>query len=81
MIVKAKQGATCPMEGRKRGRITDSEPVNVPDTAYYQRLVVEGSLIEETESFSASNEKAKPEDPAPPARINASTHKHKEQEG
>jgi len=35
---------TCPKEqGAKK--ITDNTPVEVPNTAYYRRLVSEGSLI------------------------------------
>lgn len=45
MIVKAKPGAKCPREGTPREYITE-EPVPVPDTAYYRRMIADGSLIE-----------------------------------
>jgi hypothetical protein len=44
MLVKAPAGKICPME-LSRTMITDSDPVMVPDVAYYRRLVAEGSLI------------------------------------
>ncbi|MDA8137984.1 MAG: hypothetical protein M0036_04950 [Desulfobacteraceae bacterium] len=44
--VMAPEGRICPMEGGKRiGIIGDRTPVGVPDTAYYRRLLAEGSLI------------------------------------
>lgn len=46
MLVKSIQGAQCPKENNPRDYITDTEPVEVPDTTYYRRLVTEGSLIE-----------------------------------
>jgi len=54
MKVKAIEGSRCPMEGNPRKYITDSEAVEVPATSYYQRLVTEGSLVEE----AAAAEKA-----------------------
>lgn len=44
MKVIAKQGTRCPKEGKPRQYITDSEPVEVPDTAFYKRLLADGSL-------------------------------------
>ncbi|MDR3631480.1 MAG: hypothetical protein P4L42_14210 [Desulfocapsaceae bacterium] len=47
MKVKAAPGLKCPMEGRPRSYITDdSEGVDVPDTAYYRRMIADGSLEE-----------------------------------
>lgn len=47
MLVKAAPGLQCPMENKPREYITDSEPgVEVPDSAYYRRLVDDGSLTE-----------------------------------
>jgi hypothetical protein len=43
--VKAKQGTKCPTEKNARAYITDTKAVDVPDTAYYRRLVNDGSLI------------------------------------
>lgn len=45
MFVKAVEGAQCPMEGKPREYITDTTPVDVEPTSYYQRLVAEGSLV------------------------------------
>jgi len=44
MIVTAKPGTRCPMEGKPREYITDEQAVTVPDTPYYRRLVTDGSL-------------------------------------
>lgn len=47
MKVKAAPGLMCPMEEKPREYITDADKgVVVPDTAYYLRLVADGSLIE-----------------------------------
>ncbi len=45
MKVKAAPGMRCPKEGKPREFITDSVSVDVPDTAYYRRLVADGSLV------------------------------------
>jgi hypothetical protein len=42
--VRAKKGMKAPKEGKPREYITDGEPVDVPDTGYYRRLVKDGSL-------------------------------------
>lgn len=47
MIVKAASGLKVPKEGKPRQYITDAEPVEVPDTAYYRRRVAEGDLVPE----------------------------------
>ena len=45
MIVKAAAGLKCPMEGTTRKYITDDAGgTDVPDTAYYRRMVADGSL-------------------------------------
>jgi len=49
MKVVAKKGARCPLEGKPRNYISDSIAVEVPDTAYYRRLVQDGSLVEAKE--------------------------------
>jgi hypothetical protein len=36
------------METNPRAYITDSDPVDVPDTTYYRRLLDDGSLITAT---------------------------------
>jgi hypothetical protein len=33
------------MEGKPKTYITDGDPVEVPETAYYVRLIAEGSLL------------------------------------
>ena len=45
MKVSAAPGARCPKEGKPRQYITDNVPEEVPDSAYYRRLVADGSLI------------------------------------
>jgi len=45
MKVKAAPGLKCPMEGSARKYITDAGITDVPNTAYYERLVADGSLI------------------------------------
>lgn len=42
--VKAKTGLKCPMEGNPRKYITDEKAVEVPRSAYYLRLLGDGSL-------------------------------------
>lgn len=46
MVVKSAPGTQCPTERNPREYITDSDPVEVPDTSYYRRLLDDGSLIE-----------------------------------
>jgi hypothetical protein len=46
MIVKSAPGTQCPMEANPKTYVTDSEPIDVPDTAYYRRLLDDGSLVE-----------------------------------
>lgn len=45
MKVIAAAGLKCPKEKKAREYITDSEAVDVPETAYYLRLVGDGSLL------------------------------------
>jgi hypothetical protein len=45
VLVKAAPGLKCPQADRPREYITDSEPAEVPDSAYYLRLVADGSLV------------------------------------
>lgn len=49
MQVRSKPGTKCPMEGRPRAYVTDSDLVEVPDTAYYRRLIDDGSLEQVSE--------------------------------
>lgn len=47
MKVKAAAGLKVPMEGKPRQYILDTgKGVEVPDSAYYKRLVRDGSLID-----------------------------------
>jgi len=45
MKVLAKPGAKCPKENNPRDYITDSVPVEVPNSSYYLRLIADGSLV------------------------------------
>ncbi|OGQ60742.1 MAG: hypothetical protein A3J24_06430 [Deltaproteobacteria bacterium RIFCSPLOWO2_02_FULL_53_8] len=45
MQVISKQGTRCPMEGKPRDYITDTEPQDVPESTYYLRLIDDGSLL------------------------------------
>ena len=45
MKVTAAPGTQCPMEEKPRSYITDTEAMDVPETAYYLRLIADGSLI------------------------------------
>jgi hypothetical protein len=45
MLVQSKPGARCPQEGKPRQYIDDKTPVEAPDSAYYRRLIAEGSLV------------------------------------
>lgn len=46
MVVKSAPGTQTPMETNPREYIPDSDPIDVPDTAYYRRLLDDGSLVE-----------------------------------
>lgn len=59
MLVIAAAGSQCPKEGKPREYITDAEPVTVPDSAYYRRLVDDGSLQEVIDAGSAEPETKK----------------------
>lgn len=43
--VKALAGTQCPKEGAPRKYISDAVAEDVPATAYYRRLIDDGSLI------------------------------------
>jgi len=45
MKVIAAPGTQCPMEDKPKTYITDAETVDVPETAYYLRLIADGSLV------------------------------------
>ena len=45
MKVKAAPGISVPMETKPREYITDTEVVDVPETAYYLRRVSDGDLV------------------------------------
>jgi len=44
MFVKAAKGTRCPKEDKPREYVDDKDAVEVPDSAYYIRLVNDGSL-------------------------------------
>lgn len=54
MLVQSKSGTRCPKEGKPRQYIDDKAAVEVPDSAYYLRLVAEGSLVVATETASTT---------------------------
>jgi hypothetical protein len=58
MKVTAAPGTQCPKEGKPREYITDSVPVEVPDSAYYRRLVSDGSLVPVVETPKKKEVKA-----------------------
>ena len=75
MKVLAREDTRCPMEHKPRAYITDSKPVEVPDTGYYKRLVSDGSLVIVSEPEPAAPVKsvsikspAKAEKPAAPEK-------------
>ena len=45
MKVQAAPGTRCPKEGKPREYIDDKTPQEIPDSAYYFRLVADGSLV------------------------------------
>lgn len=45
MLVVSTPGTRCPKENNPRSYITDTEPVDIEPTSYYQRLIAEGSLV------------------------------------
>ncbi|KWH56303.1 DUF2635 domain-containing protein [Burkholderia cepacia] len=46
MKVIAREGVRVPMEHASREYITDAEAVDVSDTVYYRRRIVDGDLTE-----------------------------------
>jgi len=52
MLVKAAPGLKCPRADRPREYITDGASVEAPESAYYLRLVSDGSLVIVTEKES-----------------------------
>jgi hypothetical protein len=45
MNVQSAPGTKCPKEGKPREYIDDKTPQKVPSSAYYLRLVADGSLV------------------------------------
>jgi len=60
MNVIAKPGTKCPKEGKARDYITDSAAADVPNTIYYRRLIVDGSLIRVPEAPAKAKQADKP---------------------
>lgn len=46
MKVQAVAGLKVPMKDKPHDYITDAEAVDVPDSAYYQRRITDGDLVE-----------------------------------
>jgi len=59
MEVTAKPGTRCPKEGKPREYIGET-PETVPDTAYYRRLIAEGSLMEAVPVDQKTDKKRNP---------------------
>ena len=57
MRVKAAPGTKCPKEGKPRDYITEAE--DVPESAYYKRLVNDGSLTIEPDEPEKKKKEAK----------------------
>ncbi len=51
MEVKATKGLKCPYENKPREYISDNKYVKVPNTAYYKRLIADGSLEQKPEKI------------------------------
>jgi hypothetical protein len=61
MLVKAAPGSRCPKEGKPREFITDGNAVEVADSAFYRRLIADGSLVEEKVPGTRKKEQGKKE--------------------
>lgn len=59
MKVIAAPGTQCPMEDNPRQYITDTEAVEVPESTYYTRLVIDGSLIQMPENAKRDTKEVK----------------------
>ena len=46
MKVRATPGLNVPMEDKPHNYINDTDVMDVPDTAYYQRRISDGDLVE-----------------------------------
>ncbi len=60
MKVIAAKGTRCPKEENPREYITDDVAINVPETAYYKRLIADGSLIEVSSQVEQQSSQAEP---------------------
>lgn len=54
--VKAREGIRVPMENAPRRYITDAKAIDVPETAYYLRQIMNGDLTEVTRQTDAATE-------------------------
>jgi len=59
MKVRAKSGTQCPKETEPRNYITDAVAVYVPETAYYLRLIADGSLVVLPDANAAKDKEVK----------------------
>lgn len=62
MRVKAAPGIQVPKEDKPREFITDAEAVDVPNSAYYLRIMTDGDLIDADAVGSATEAAAVPAD-------------------
>lgn len=60
MIVKAAPGLKVPKEAKPREYITETDAVEVPETAYYLRAIACHDLVPATPEASAPGETAAP---------------------
>ena len=64
MLVKASPGLQCPKENKPREYIDDAAAVDVPDSAYYRRLLGDGSLVKAAKK-TQDNPSPQPKDNRP----------------
>lgn len=69
MKVMARAGLSVPKEGKPRQYITDSDTVDVPESAYYMRRVNDGDLVRQDVSTDATEPPAAVEPAADPAPV------------
>ncbi|OXI36768.1 DUF2635 domain-containing protein [Burkholderia aenigmatica] len=67
MKVIAKAGLSVPKEGKPRQYVTDSQAVDVPESAYYMRRVAEGDLVRQDVPIEATETPAAAEPADDPA--------------
>lgn len=69
MKVMARAGLSVPKEGKPRQYITDSDAVDIPESAYYMRRVNDGDLVLQDAPTDATEPPAAVEPAADPAPV------------